>query len=302
MKVLNSFHFGIQRKIIANMTTESWDNIPHIVFNYEPDVTDFVAYCKKLNEENGTKISLNTYFLKVIIEGLKAAPILNSHIEFNKKLVRGKVTTFENIDISMPMILPNDEMMTITLHDLENKSVEQIQSEMADVRRRAENTNLTEAMFEVSLENTLAALKKGQIKKVVNRLIGSKTGKYRVKTLTGKAKREYEKIPREDRITKDDIRQGTVTVSNVGSLYRGQRGNVTLLEVVPPQVSTYCLAAVQDRAIVTTNDKGEKEIKVRQVLPICMAIDHRALDFGQSVPFMKRMDEIFANPEEVKNW
>ena len=106
MKVLNSFHFGIQRKIIANMTTESWDNIPHIVFNYEPDVTDFVAYCKELNAARGTKISLNTYFLKVIIEGLKAAPILNSHIDFNKKLVRGKVTTFENIDISMPMILP----------------------------------------------------------------------------------------------------------------------------------------------------------------------------------------------------
>ena len=302
MKVLNSFHFGIQRKIIANMTTESWDNIPHIAFNYEPDVTDFVNYCKKLNATRENKVSLNTYFLKVIIEGLKAAPILNSHIEFDKKLVRGKVTTFESIDISMPMILPNDEMMTITLHDLENKSVEQIQKEMADIRRRAENTNLTEAMFEVSMENTIEALKKGQIRKVINRLIGSKTGKHRIKTLTGKAKREYEKIPREDRITKDDIRQGSVTVSNVGSLYRGQRGNVTILEVVPPQVSTYCLAAVKDRAIVVTKENGEKEIEVRQILPICMAIDHRALDFGQSVPFMKRMDEIFANPQEIENW
>ena len=284
------------------MTTESWDNIPHIAFNYEPDVTDFVNYCKKLNATRENKVSLNTYFLKVIIEGLKAAPILNSHIEFDKKLVRGKVTTFESIDISMPMILPNDEMMTITLHDLENKSVEQIQKEMADIRRRAENTNLTEAMFEVSMENTIEALKKGQIRKVINRLIGSKTGKHRIKTLTGKAKREYEKIPREDRITKDDIRQGSVTVSNVGSLYRGQRGNVTILEVVPPQVSTYCLAAVQDRAIVVTKENGEKEIEVRQILPICMAIDHRALDFGQSVPFMKRMDEIFANPQEIENW
>lgn len=302
MKIKDSFHFGIQRKIIANMTTESWDNIPHIVFNYEPDVTDFVAYCKKLNDSRKSKISLNTYFLKVIIEGLKAAPILNSHIEFDKKLVRGKVTTFENIDISMPMILPNDEMMTITLHDLENKSVEQIQNEMADIRRRAENTDLNEAMFEVSLENTLQSLKKGQIVKVINRLIGSKTGKYKVKTLSGKAKREYEKIPKENRITKDDIRQGTVTVSNVGSLYRGQRGNVTLLEVVPPQVSTYCLAAVQERAIVVTHENGEKGIEVRQVLPICMAIDHRALDFGQSVPFMKRMDEIFANPEQIEKW
>ena len=31
---------------------------------------------------------------------------------------------------------------------------------------------------------------------------------------------------------------------------------------MPPQVSTYCLAAVQDRAIVTTNDKGEKVLSI----------------------------------------
>lgn len=29
MKKTNTIHFGIQRKIVSNMTTESWETIPH---------------------------------------------------------------------------------------------------------------------------------------------------------------------------------------------------------------------------------------------------------------------------------
>lgn len=38
------------------------------------------------------------------------------------------------------------------------------------------------------------------------------------------------------------------------------------------------------------------------MLPICLAFDHRALDFGEVVPFMKRLDDIFANPAQIHNW
>ena len=49
MKTVNTINFGIQRKIVANMTTESWETIPHVTYNYEPDVTDFMKEYKKLN-------------------------------------------------------------------------------------------------------------------------------------------------------------------------------------------------------------------------------------------------------------
>ncbi|MBR3596413.1 MAG: 2-oxo acid dehydrogenase subunit E2, partial [Clostridia bacterium] len=52
------------------------------------------------------------------------------------------------------------------------------------------------------------------------------------------------------------------------------------------------------KAVVTEND----EIEVRRVLPICIAFDHRALDFGDIVPFMKKLDEIFASPEVIFSW
>lgn len=304
MKKTSETHFGIQRKIVANMTTESWVNIPHVTYNYEPDVTEFMYEYKRLNENCAPedKITLNTLMLKIIVEGLKADPAMNAHIEFDKKLVRGTIHTFEDINISMPMVLPNGEMMTINLHNFENKTLDEMVDYIADVNRRVENTDLNEVMMEVSMDNTITGLKEGKFKQTFYRIIGSKTGKHKVKTLTGKAKREYYKTPEEDRLTKRDIEQGTITVSNIGSTYREQRGETCLLEIVPPQVCAIAVGAVQDKPVVIVNENEEKEIAIRQVMPLCIAFDHRALDFGEIVPFIKRLDEIFEAPEIIHTW
>ena len=128
MKKTNTIHFGIQRKIVSNMTTESWETIPHVTYMYEPDVTKLMHEYKKLNLDRNrdSKITLNTVIMKIITEGLKAAPVMNSHIEFNRKLVRGRVDTFEDINISMPMILPSGEMMTVNLRGFESKNLDEM--------------------------------------------------------------------------------------------------------------------------------------------------------------------------------
>lgn len=304
MKKTNTIHFGIQRKIVANMTSESWETIPHVTYMYEPDVTEFMKEYRKLNLDRSgkDKITVNTLMLKVISEGLKAAPVMNSHIRFNRKFVRGEINTFEDINISMPMILPNGEMMTVNLHNFESKNLDEMTEYIHDVARRAENSDLNEAMFEVSLDNTLTALKAGKIKQTLYRLIGSKTGKHKVKTLHGEAKRAYESIPATERLTKHDIEQGTVTVSNIGSTYRGQRGATALLEIIPPQVCAFAVGAVQDKPVVITDALGNKKIEARQVLPLCIAFDHRALDFGDVVPFLQKLDYIFENPKIMHTW
>lgn len=298
MKTLNTEHFGIQRKIVANMTSESWREIPHVSYMYEADVTELYDMYKEMNAQYLNRITFNTLILKIITEGLKAAPVMNSHLDFNRKLVRGQINTFENIDISMPTILPDGKMMTVNLRNFESRNLDEMTAYINDITRRAENTDLNEALFSVSLQDTLRKLKKGHILKTVFRLIGSKTGKHRVRTLTGKAKKEYESIPETERLTAYDLEQGTVTVSNIGSTYLGQKGAVALLEIVPPQVCAFGVGAVQKRAVVTENDK----IEARKILPVCIAFDHRAIDFGDIVPFMKRLDEIFENPEIIYSW
>jgi len=298
MKTIKTEHFGIQRKIVANMTSDSWREIPHVSYMYEADVTELFSLYKEMNSEYNTKITLNTLVLKIITEGLKAAPEMNAHIKFNRRLVRGEINTYEDINISMPTILPNGKMMTVNLRNFESKDLDDMTAYINDINRRAENTNLDEAMFSVSLNDSLKGLRQGHLLKTIYRLIGSKTGKHRVKTLSGKEKRDYEAIPETERLTAYDLEQGTVTVSNIGSTYLGQKGAMALLEIVPPQVCAFGVGAVQKKAVVTEND----EIEVRRVLPICIAFDHRALDFGDIVPFMKKLDEIFASPEVIFSW
>lgn len=302
MKITRTEHFDIQRKIVANMTTESWEQIPHVAYVYEADVTDLMTEFKKLRSTSKTKITLNTVLMKAIIEGLKAAPVMNSHLSYNRKLVRGELKTFEDINISMPMLLPDGRMMTVNLRDFQNKSLLAMTDYIADVTRRAENTNLNEVMFDVSLDNTITGLKQGKVKQTVRRLIGSKTGKHKVHTLHGAAKKAYYSIPEKDRLTKKDIEQGTVTISNLGSLYRGQSGYGTLIEIVPPQVCAFALGAVQDKPVVVTDKFGNKTIEARQILPITVVFDHRALDFGDVIPFLKKMDSIFAHPQVIQAW
>lgn len=303
MKVTKTQHFGIQRKMVASVTSESWKNVPHAAFVYEPRVDKLFEEYKKLNENRGPeeKITFNTVMLRVVVEGIKAAPEMNAHIKFNDKCLVGRVDTFENINISMSTILPNGEMMTTNLRDFQDKTITQMSDYIKDLRERAAKSNLTEAMYRVSFNKTLETIKDGKVLQAGLRIFRAKTGKNRIRHLKGKAKRDYYRIPETERLGDKDLEQGTITVSNVGSLYLKQRGTVSLLEIIPPQVSVIGLGAVQERPVVDIVD-GNKQIVIGKILPMCIAFDHRALDMGDVIPFIKKLDEIFENPEIIDNW
>lgn len=304
MKATKVTHFGIQRKIVANMTAESWETIPHISYVYEPEVSKFMDIVKELNESGKfpVKITVNTIMLKALSEAFKEAPQLNAHIKFDRKLVRGEITEWDEIHAGMTWILPNGEMMTINLHDIGNKSLVELTEYIADVARKIGNTDLTEVMFSVSFNDTIEKLKKGKIKQAVLRLIGAKTGKHKIKTLKGKAKKEYNAIPETDRLTAYDIKQGTVTISNIGSITRGIPGHASLLSIIPPQVFVVCIGSANKQPVVKQDENGNDIIAVGQVMPINLVFDHRALDFGDLVPFIKKLEDIFKNPEQMYNW
>ncbi|EPB8196005.1 2-oxo acid dehydrogenase subunit E2 [Clostridium perfringens] len=82
---------------------------------------------------------------------------------------------------------------------------------------------------------------------------------------------------------------GTITISNIGSTYREQRGAIALLDIIPPQVCVIGFCAILEKPGVYIDENGEKTIGIRKVLPICLAFDHRALDFGEIIPFIKKI-------------
>lgn len=295
MTIIKSHPFGIQRKIVANMTADSNRNIPHVTYMYEADVTEFFAYYKELNANNPAdkKITFNTVILKVIAEALKKVPNLNAHLDFNRKLVRGKLHIIKEINITMPMIFPNGEMMTVNLIDFGNKNIYEMTEYIDNLKKKMDNSNLEHAMFEVSLRDTLIELCKGHPILAFYRAIGSLTGKDRLKFKAKEIKEHYS-IPRHKRVTVDDLKQGTVMVTNFGSLYPNQKGAGAMLEIIPPQVTAYAIGAVTKKPVVIT-ENGEDKIVIRSILPICIAFDHRALDFDDIIPMIKAFDEIFSD-------
>ena len=304
MGVKSITRFGIQRKIVANMTTESWQNIPHVSFLYEPDVTDFMAAFKEFtaNHKSQNKITLNSVLLKAIAEAIEVDPVINAHMHYEKGLVRGKVTVFDNIDISVPWILPDGNMMTITMKDMGNKTLEEIAAYQADINRRLEKTNLVEALYSVSFHDTIDKLKKGHIIKAIKRLYGANSNKrHRIIRLKGAEKKAYKASPDTEKITRADLKQGTITVSNVGADSRGLNGEVAMLMVIPPQICVIGIGALQRKPLVIKDENGEERIEIRTVLPINICFDHRALDFGEVRPFLTKLEEFFQNPGLILN-
>ena len=238
MKLREEQTFGIARKIKANMTGESWEHITHSVVSYEADVTELMPLIKKMNEgaTKENKITVNSVMLKIITEGIKVMPLINSHLEFNRKLVRGTLKVFDTINISIPMVLPTGEMMTVNLRDMEKKSISEMDKAVKETVKKAQNSDINEALYGVSFNDTITGLKKGKVLQAARRLYGSKMpGKHKVKTLGGEEKKRYYAIPESERLSQKDLEQGTITVSNLGSVYREGTQRCYMLQIVPPR-------------------------------------------------------------------
>ncbi|SHH92230.1 pyruvate dehydrogenase E2 component (dihydrolipoamide acetyltransferase) [Sporobacter termitidis DSM 10068] len=304
IKIRESLRFDLQRRVVSHMTSASWQAIPHVSYIYEPDITDFYREYLKLAENRsaeGHKITFNTVMLKVITEGLRTAPELNAHIEYNHKKSEGTTHILDEMNVSVPWLLPDGKMITPAIPNAAAMSLNDISAYMHDLSERIGKTNIDEMLYRAVFADTVSELKKFNLS-IFRRIIASQITRYRVKGLQGAEKEAYYKIPEKDRLTEKDIMLGTVTVSNIGSLYRAQRGFFALLEIIPPQVFAIGLGSVQEKPGVFVQEDGSKDIGIRKILPMCLAFDHRAADFSAVIPFIKKLDEIFAAPEVVHAW
>jgi pyruvate dehydrogenase E2 component (dihydrolipoamide acetyltransferase) len=239
--------------------------------------------------------------IKVIVEGLLAAPDLNAHIKYSHKKSEGSTEILERINVSIPWLLSDGKMITPIIPDADKMSLEDIAEYIIKLSKRIENTDVEEMLYKAVVADTIRELKKFNFT-VIQRILASKVTRYGVKALKGKEKEEYYKTPESERLTEEDIMSGTVTVSNIGSLYKEQRGFFALLEIIPPQVFAVGIGSVQERPGVYTKENKSKEIGIRKILPMCLAFDHRAVDFSSIIPFLKRLDEIFEKPEVIHKW
>ncbi|MDS0524868.1 2-oxo acid dehydrogenase subunit E2 [Clostridium sp. SHJSY1] len=300
IKIRMSNNFTLQRRVISHMTLLSWQTIPHVSYVYEADITDFYKEFVYFSKKN-LKVSFNTIMIKVIVEGLLKSPKLNSHVEYNPKKTAGTIHILDEINISLPWLLSNGTMITPCLINAEKMSLKELSIYMSTLSNRIEKTNVDEMLYKAVYNDTIHELKKLNWG-IFRRVLASKIGKNKVAGLKNEEKQKYYSIPENERLTEDNIMKGTVTISNIGSLYKEQKGFFTLLEIIPPQVFAIGIGAIQEKPGVFLDINGQKEIGIRKILPMCLAFDHRAIDFNDIIPFIKTLDKTFETPNIIKNW
>ena len=281
LTITNTENFSVERKLISYMTTKSWQRIPHVSYMYEPDVTDFIDEFKSLKSKDDSfkNISINSLMLKIFSEGLKFAPKLNAHISYNHSTGEGQIRTIKDINVNMPWILPNGKMMTISINNIEDMSLYEINKYIKDdlgkIISNMDSKSLSKSFLDKINYNTIDNIINGEDNLLEDDENESKS-----------------KLP---------LEIGTITISNIGSTYKDQRGAIALLDIIPPQVCVIGFGAILEKPGVYIDENGEKAIGIRKTLPICLAFDHRALDFGEMIPFMKKLDSIFENPNILKS-
>jgi pyruvate dehydrogenase E2 component (dihydrolipoamide acetyltransferase) len=94
---------------------------------------------------------------------------------------------------------------------------------------------------------------------------------------------------RENKISMDEISNGTSTISNLG-IYNIR--NFTAI-IYPPQGAILSVGTIYTSPEVMSNG----EIKARKVLEISITLDHRILDGADGAKFLTRLAELLENPE-----
>lgn len=123
------------RKVVAERMTKSAQEIPTVTQNVKIDVTELMAFRKKVNNELGVKYSLNDYVLKATVKALKN----NRHILVS--IDGDKIIKRAHVNIGMAVAL-DDGLIVPVIKDADKMSLGEISEAAKDLAERARTNKL----------------------------------------------------------------------------------------------------------------------------------------------------------------
>ena len=299
-------YMTIRDRLTSNVLVNSQREIPGTSCSYEMNVTALWEEFQRLKSACGYPLTFNTLMIKILVEGLKAAPRLNAHYEYNHRATSGRIIIKKHIDVSMAVCLENGETFLVKLPALEEKSLEETALQIEETKRKLKNTNLKRVMFKVGGQRMLGLASKGKIITTLSQFRSAYFGKGKIAKLSKLFKKKYRSTNTSskpyDGLYVDDFTEGTVCYTNWGTLYDKLDVNITYIPPMYPSVFLFATGRVKDVEYVTKNEKGELELKTKKVLPTCLIFDHKIGGANDIIPFIKKLDEISENPEMIHNW
>ncbi len=95
---------------------------------------------------------------------------------------------------------------------------------------------------------------------------------------------------RSNRVTLEELRGGTFTVTNLGSLGGGAFTPI----INHPEVAILGIGRSREEAVVV-----DGRIEPRLMMPLCLSYDHRVIDGADGARFMSKLIESLQNPEHM---
>lgn len=268
----------LARKISASSTFSAWKKIPHVSFIFDLDISHFyTAYQKEKEVRQKTKypLSFNTCLVKCIAETLAGFPKLFASFSYNSLSHKVCFEYTKTVDINIPWILPDGTMVPFLFKNLANTSLEEFSSKINTLKERIPNLDLDREMLKSALEDTRKKLKKFKLSAlsrviplcIVKKIIGYKDPHKHEAAL---------------------INPEGIIISNAGSLMKDLKGRFGMLEIIEPKVLALGLGAFEDKLAY---EPDTNQVSSKKILPLTLAFDHRALDFGDVVPFIKELNK-----------
>lgn len=298
-------YLNIRGRLLSNVLVNAQRDIPSVACTYDADITKLFEIYKELKENADYKLTFNSLMMKVLAEGLKAAPRLNAHFEYNHRKTSGRLIIKKNIDVAMAVQLPNGETFQVKVKGMENKSLKDTCNEIEDIKIKLSETNMKRVLFNLAGKRMVGYAAKGKIITTFSQFISAYFGKGKIAKFSKLFKKKYYTSSQPKKKTSlkvDDFSEGTVCFTNWGTLYDGLDVNITYIPPLYPQVFLFGTGKIKEVKDVYKNDDGTVDIAYKKVLPITLVFDHKIGGATDLVPFIEALDKIFKNPEIIYEW
>jgi pyruvate dehydrogenase E2 component (dihydrolipoamide acetyltransferase) len=129
------------RKVIAKRLTEAKQTVPHFYLTVDCKIDRLLELRKQLNETTDAKVSVNDFIIKAVAVGLKHVPATNA------SWAEAGILLYKDIDVSIAVATPNG-LVTPIIKKADQKSIQQVSSEMKDLAARARDNKLKPQEFQ----------------------------------------------------------------------------------------------------------------------------------------------------------
>jgi pyruvate dehydrogenase E2 component (dihydrolipoamide acetyltransferase) len=217
------------RQTIARRMHENWSAVPRVTQFDEADITDLMTLRKKFApayEKKGTRLTLTSFALRIVVETLKKHPVFNSSLdEAAQELV---LKEYYHIGVAVD----TEAGLTVpVIRNADKKSILELSKELEELATKA----------------------------------------------------------RDRKVTAEDLKGGTFTISNQGGI-----GGAHFTPIVNrPEVAILGLGRGAMKAVV----RGDKIVS-RLMLPIGLSYDHRVIDGGAAARFTVDLVKAFESFKE----